>query len=64
MCEELKNFGHYPGRVLHLMVGVPNYGTYMRYMQETHPGQTVMIYGDFFHERQDTRYAGRVNRCC
>ena len=51
-------------QTLRLMVGVPDYDTYVRHMQETHPGQAVMTYEDFFRERQDARYAGRVGRCC
>ncbi len=52
------------GQAMRLMVGVPDYDTYVRHMQETHPGQPVMTYEEFFRERQDARYKGRVGRCC
>ena len=52
---------------LRLMVGVPNYGTYVAHRQATHPGEPVMDYETFFRERQQARYGGgngRVGRCC
>jgi uncharacterized short protein YbdD (DUF466 family) len=50
-----------------LMVGVPDYQTYVTHRQTTHPGQPVMTYVEFFRERQDARYAvgkGRFRGCC
>ncbi len=50
-----------------LMVGVPDYDTYVAHRQTTHPGQPVMTYVEFFRERQDARYAvgkGRFRGCC
>ncbi len=51
---------------LRLMVGVPEYSTYVEHMRSTHPEQTIMSYEDFFRERQEARYGGkgRHNRCC
>ena len=51
---------------LRLMVGVPNYGTYVAHRQATHPGEPVMDYEAFFRERLEARYGGkgRVGRCC
>ena len=52
---------------LRLMVGVPNYGTYVAHRQATHPGEPVMDYETFFRERQQARYGGgngRIGRCC
>jgi len=50
-----------------LMVGVPDYQTYVMHRQTNHPGQPVMSYEDFFRERQQARYAvskGRFRGCC
>lgn len=48
-----------------LMVGVPDYETYVAHRRERHPGEPVMSYVEFFKERQDSRYAsGRVRGCC
>jgi uncharacterized short protein YbdD (DUF466 family) len=50
-----------------LMVGVPDYETYVEHMQCMHPGKPIMTYPEFFRERQDARYgAGARNgfRCC
>jgi len=50
-----------------LMVGVPDYETYVAHRRENHPGLPVMTYGEFFRERQEARYAvgkGRFRGCC
>lgn len=49
-----------------LMVGLPDYRTYVKHMESTHPDRPVMSYEAFFRERQDMRYGGngKVNRCC
>jgi len=50
-----------------LMVGVPDYQTYVTHRQTQHPGQPVMSYEEFFRERQTARYAvgkGRFKGCC
>ena len=49
-----------------LMVGVPDYQTYVMHRQTNHPGQPVMTYEDFFRERQQARYdvgKGRFRGC-
>jgi uncharacterized short protein YbdD (DUF466 family) len=50
-----------------LMVGIPDYQTYVMHRQTNHPGQPVMTYEEFFRERQAARYAvskGRFRGCC
>jgi uncharacterized short protein YbdD (DUF466 family) len=50
-----------------LMVGVPDYQTYVTHRRTTHPDLPVMTYEEFFRERQDARYAvskGRFRGCC
>jgi uncharacterized short protein YbdD (DUF466 family) len=49
---------------LRLMVGVPEYDTYVTHMRNKHPGQPIMPYREFFRERQEARYDGKVGRCC
>ena len=56
----------YLGQSMRLMVGVPEYETYVVHMRDTHPDQPVMSYQEFFRERQEARYGGngKVTRCC
>jgi len=57
--------GRYLAQGLRLMVGVPDYGTYVAHMTAQHPGVPVMSYEAFFRERQQARYgSGRAGRCC
>ena len=51
---------------LRLMVGMPEYSTYVDHMKMAHPDQSIMSYEEFFRERQEARYGGkgRLNRCC
>ena len=56
----------YAAQSLRLMVGVPEYSTYVAHMQEKHPDKPVMAYQEFFRERQEARYGGngKITRCC
>ncbi|MFX4377185.1 YbdD/YjiX family protein, partial [Acinetobacter baumannii] len=36
------------GRTLNLMVGMPEYDTYVAYMKAAHPDHCVMTYEEFF----------------
>lgn len=58
--------GHYLAQTVRLMVGLPDYGSYLAHMDATHPGAQVMSYEEFFRERQAARYGagGRMSRCC
>ena len=50
-----------------LMVGVPDYETYVAHRRTNHPGLPIMTYQEFFRERQGARYAvgkGRFRGCC
>ena len=51
---------------MRLMVGVPDYGTYVEHMKIAHPDRSIMSYEEFFRERQEARYGGkgRMSRCC
>jgi uncharacterized short protein YbdD (DUF466 family) len=65
MAPKVVQAGRYLAQSLRLMVGVPNYDTYVAHIQATHPDQTPMTYEEFFRERQQARYGGSGNgRCC
>ncbi|MEJ8856503.1 YbdD/YjiX family protein [Variovorax robiniae] len=51
-------------RTLRLMVGVPDYDTYVAHMRTTHPDREPMSYEAFFRERQQARYGTGRGRCC
>jgi uncharacterized short protein YbdD (DUF466 family) len=54
-------------RTARLMIGVPDYETYVGHRQAKHPNQPIMTYVEFFRERQQARYAigkGRFRGCC
>jgi uncharacterized short protein YbdD (DUF466 family) len=63
----LAQAGRHLAQSLRLMVGLPDYGTYLRHMQAEHPGKPCMDYEAFVRERQNARYgvgSGRISRCC
>lgn len=66
MVEKLGKAGRYLAQTMRLMVGMPEYSTYLTHMENTHPGQPVMSYEEFFRERQEARYGGngKMARCC
>ncbi|MDR3437101.1 YbdD/YjiX family protein [Telmatospirillum sp.] len=60
LCRRVKQTGR-------LMIGVPDYDTYVLHRQTTHPGDPIMTYEEFFRERQQSRYGfgdGKISRCC
>ena len=64
-AEHIGRAGRYLAQTLRLMVGVPDYETYVAHMKTNHPGTPVMSYEAFFRERQEARYGrGRAGRCC
>jgi uncharacterized short protein YbdD (DUF466 family) len=53
--------------IARLMVGIPDYEVYVQHRRSVHPGEPIMSYGDFFRDRQDSRYAvgrGKLRGCC
>lgn len=65
MFSTLAQAGRYLGQSMRLMVGLPEYDTYLEHMERTHPGQPVMSYEEFFRERQEARYgSGKRPSCC
>lgn len=58
---------HGATRTARLMIGIPDYQTYVRHRQTFHPAEPIMTYEEFFRERQESRYAvsrGRFRGCC
>lgn len=65
MLEALGKAGKYLGQAARLMVGIPDYDTYVQHMRLNHPEQTPMSYEEFYKNRVDARYGGNGNaRCC
>lgn len=65
--NDLSRMGKYLGQAARMLVGMPDYDTYVQHMQTQHPDQPLMSYEVFFHERQEARYGGgkgRPVRCC
>jgi uncharacterized short protein YbdD (DUF466 family) len=52
-------------RAARLMVGIPDYDTYVAHRRSVHPGEPVMNLAEFHRDRMERRYAGRgMHRCC
>lgn len=47
-----------------LIIGVPDYDTYVAHQRRFHPERAPMTYEAFFNERQAARYRGGGGRCC
>ncbi|WP_412529064.1 YbdD/YjiX family protein [Burkholderia lata] len=62
--SDLRSAGRYLGQALRLMVGLPDYDTYVAHMRATHPDRDPMTYEEFFRERQNARYGSGAGKCC
>ncbi|UXI67141.1 YbdD/YjiX family protein [Tahibacter amnicola] len=47
-----------------LIVGIPDYDTYVAHLRRHHPDRTPLSYEAFFAERQVARYGKGRSRCC
>jgi uncharacterized short protein YbdD (DUF466 family) len=64
---EVRTLGEWMVQTARLMIGIPDYQTYLEHRRAFHPQDPVMTYEEFFRERQDARYAvgkGRFRGCC
>lgn len=64
---ELRTAWAWAVKAARLMVGVPDYDTYVSHRRANHPDEPIMSYTEFFRERQDARYTitrGRLKGCC
>jgi uncharacterized short protein YbdD (DUF466 family) len=64
MSEALAHFWRRAVQTARLLIGVPDYGTYVEHMRRHHPERPVMSYADFFNERMQARYRSGGGRCC
>jgi uncharacterized short protein YbdD (DUF466 family) len=65
--EQLGTWYRLAVQTAHLMVGVPDYATYVAHRRHHHPGEPVMSREAFFRDCQARRYApggGSGIRCC
>ena len=62
----IRLFGRRLKETANLMVGMPDYDTYVAHRSVTHPDLPVMTREEFFRERQARRYGGSGGglRCC
>jgi len=64
MLRKITQGMRFVGQSVRLMVGVPEYSIYLEHMKNTHPDRPAMSYPEFFRERQEARYGGKISRCC
>jgi uncharacterized short protein YbdD (DUF466 family) len=64
MKQVLINAGRYLASTSRLMVGVSNYGAYVKLHQAKHPQEPVMSYEEFFKNRQQARFGAGGFKCC
>ena len=62
--DTLKAFWRRAVQTARLMIGVPDYDTYVAHMRLRHPDRPVMSYEAFFNERLEARYRRGGGRCC
>jgi uncharacterized short protein YbdD (DUF466 family) len=60
----LRDFSRNLARAMRLMVGVPDYDTYVAHVQKAHPERPVMTREQFFRNRQAVRFTGPRGGCC
>jgi uncharacterized short protein YbdD (DUF466 family) len=63
----VRTMWHWAVSTARLMVGIPDYQTYVEHRQAWHPGEPIMTYEEFFRERQTARYTlgkDRFRGCC
>jgi uncharacterized short protein YbdD (DUF466 family) len=63
-ADALKRFWRRAVQTARLLIGVPDYDTYVEHLRRHHPERAVMSYEDFFNERMRARYRGGGGRCC
>jgi uncharacterized short protein YbdD (DUF466 family) len=65
--DRLHSWYRMAAQTAYLMVGLPDYATYVEHRRRHHPGEPVMSRDAFFRDCQTRRYApaaGRGMRCC
>lgn len=62
--DELGHLWRRAVQMARLLIGVPDYDTYVQHMRLRHPERPVMSYAEFFNERMQARYRRGGGRCC
>lgn len=65
--KALRTAYKWAARAARLMVGVPDYETYVEHRRSAHPGEPIMTYKEFFENRLKARYTidkDRLRGCC
>jgi uncharacterized short protein YbdD (DUF466 family) len=63
----LRSAYKWAARAARLMVGVPDYETYVAHRRAEHPDEPVMTYEEFYQNRLQARYTidkDRLRGCC
>jgi uncharacterized short protein YbdD (DUF466 family) len=62
---DIATVGKYLGQAARLMVGLPDYDTYVRHRRLVHSELPLMTEMEFIRNRQEARYgSGRSGGCC
>jgi uncharacterized short protein YbdD (DUF466 family) len=64
MLRKITRGVRFVSQSIRLMIGMPEYSTYLEHMRKAHPDRPAMSYAEFFRERQEARYGGKISRCC
>ena len=67
MFGQLGEAAKYLGQAARMLIGIPDYDTYVQHMKQNHPDKPCMTYDEFFQARQQARYGGSGKggmRCC
>ena len=51
-------------RLLHRIIGAPDYEAYVAHMRSAHPGREPVSRDEFARERLESRYSRPGSRCC
>jgi len=51
-------------RTARLMVGIPDYETYLAHRRAAHPGEPALSRDDFHRNRTERRFGAGTSRCC
>jgi len=65
--DMLRTAYKWAARIARLMVGIPDYETYVQHRRMAHPGEPVMSYEEFYLNRLNARYTidkDRLRGCC
>ena len=54
---DINRIAFWATRAARLLIGIPDYDTYVAHRRLHYPGEPVMTYEEFFRDRQKARYA-------